>query len=125
MADQGEGPGSSGLPLFEVKKENRRRKKSWHGKWQKTGFPSPFAQGLDLPLRLINTQEDLTIFQSDTDKIAEWCNMNKMTMRITREESPLIGEYNMEGQPLESISVYKDLGLIVYYLWSFMEPTCG
>ena len=30
-------------------------------------------------------------------------------MRITREESPLIGEYNMEGQPLES--VYKDLGL--------------
>ena len=35
--------------------------------------------------------------------------MNKMTMRITREESPLIGEYNMEGQPLES--VYKDLGL--------------
>ena len=94
-----------------MKKENRRRKKSWQGKGQKTGFPSPFAQGLDLPLRLINTQEDLTTFQSDTDKIAEWCNMNKMTMRITREESPLIGENNMEGQPLESISVYKDLGL--------------
>ena len=37
--------------------------------------------------------------------------MNKKTMRITREESPLIGECNMEGQPLESISVYKDLGL--------------
>ena len=32
-------------------------------------------------------------------------------MRITREESPLIGENNVEGQPLESISVYKDLGL--------------
>ena len=37
--------------------------------------------------------------------------MNKMTMRLTREKSPLIGEYNMVGQPLESISVYKDLGL--------------
>ena len=37
-------------------------------------------------------------------------------MRISREESPLIGECNLEGQPLESISVYKDLGLIVYYL---------
>ena len=32
-------------------------------------------------------------------------------MRITGEESPLIGENNMEGQPLESVSVYKDLGL--------------
>ena len=30
---------------------------------------------------------------------------------MTREESPLIGEYNMEGQPLESITVYKDLAL--------------
>ena len=37
--------------------------------------------------------------------------MNKMTMRLPREKSPLIGEYNMEGQPLESISVYKDLRL--------------
>ena len=45
------------------------------------------------------------------DKISEWSNMNRMTMRLTREKSPLIGEYNMEGQPLESISVYKDLGL--------------
>ena len=34
-----------------------------------------------------------------------------MTTRVTREKSPLIGEYNMEGQPYESVSVYKDLGL--------------
>ena len=45
------------------------------------------------------------------DKISEWSYMNRMTMRLTREKSPLIGEYNMEGQPLESIGVYKDLGL--------------
>ena len=37
--------------------------------------------------------------------------MNKMTMLITKEKSPLIRENNMEGQPLESVSVYKDLGL--------------
>ena len=33
-------------------------------------------------------------------------------MRITRKKSPLVGEYNIEGQPLESVDVYKELGLI-------------
>ena len=45
--------------------------------------------------------------------------MNKMRintkkckiMRITRKKSPLVGEYNIEGQPLESVDMYKDLGL--------------
>ena len=32
-------------------------------------------------------------------------------MRITRKKSPLAGEYNIEGQPLECVNVYKDLGL--------------
>ena len=32
-------------------------------------------------------------------------------MRITRKKSLLVGEYNIEGQPLESANVYKDLGL--------------
>ena len=32
-------------------------------------------------------------------------------MRITRKKSPLVEEYNIEGQPLESDNVYKDLGL--------------
>ena len=68
---------------------------------------------------LISTQEDLSTFQSDIDKISDWCKMNKMRintkkckiMRITRKKSPLVGEYNIEGQPLESVDVYKDLGL--------------
>ena len=42
--------------------------------------------------------------------------MNKMTintkkckiMRITRKRSPLAGEYNIEGQPLECVNVYKE-----------------
>ena len=32
-------------------------------------------------------------------------------MRITRKKSPLVEEYNIEGQPLESVNVYQDLGL--------------
>ena len=32
-------------------------------------------------------------------------------MRITRKKSPLAGEPNIEGQPLESVNVYKDFGL--------------
>ena len=46
--------------------------------------------------------------------------MNKMRintkkckiMRITRKKSPLVGDYNIEGQPLESVDVYKEYGLI-------------
>ena len=70
--------------------------------------------------RVISTQEDLSTFQSDKDKISDWCKMNKMRintkkckiMRITRKKAPLIGEYNIEGQPSESVNVYKDLGLL-------------
>ena len=59
------------------------------------------------------TQEDLSTFQSDIDKISEWCNMHNMTintkshaiMRITRKQSPLAGAYNIEGQPLEIVHV--------------------
>ena len=65
--------------------------------------------------RVINTQEDLSNFQSDIDKISEWCKMNKMIMNtkkckimhITRKKSPLVGEYFIEGQLLESCSPPK------------------
>ena len=50
--------------------------------------------------RVVNIQEDLSSFQSDIDKISDWCKMNKMTidtkkckiMRITRKKSPLAGD---------------------------------
>ena len=69
--------------------------------------------------RVISTQEDLYTFQSDIDKISDWCKMNKMRintkkckiMRITRKKSPLVGEYKIEGQPSKSVNEYKDLGL--------------
>ena len=54
-----------------------------------------------------------------TDKISDWCKMNKVTintkkckiMQITRKMSPLAGEYNIEGQFLECVNVYKGVGL--------------
>ena len=32
--------------------------------------------------RVLNTQEGLSPFQSDIDKISDWCKMNKMTIII-------------------------------------------
>ena len=32
-------------------------------------------------------------------------------MRITKKRSPLVGEYNIEGQPRECVDAYRDLGL--------------
>lgn len=29
------------------------------------------------------------------------------TMRMTRKKSPLVGEFYIEGQPLESVNVHK------------------
>ena len=75
--------------------------------------------------RVISTQEDLSTFQSDIDKISDWCKMNKMRintkkckiMRITRKKSPLVGEYNIEGQPLESVDVYQDLDYLLLVIF--------
>ena len=60
-----------------------------------------------------------------TDKISDWFKMNKMRintkkckiMRITRKKSPLVGEYNIEGQPLESVDVYKDLDYLLLVIF--------
>ena len=101
MADLGEGPRELGPSLILGEKGKSQKEEKLTGQRTKNRLSLPFC----------SRSGSATTFQSDTNKIAEWCNMNKMTMRITREESPLIGEYNMEGQPLESISVYKDLGL--------------
>ena len=67
--------------------------------------------------RIINTPEDLSSFQDDLDKISDWCKGNKMKintrkckiMRITRKKSPLVRDYYINGQSLESVHIYKDL----------------
>ena len=34
--------------------------------------------------RVINTREDLSSFQSEIDKISDWCKMNKMTINTKK-----------------------------------------
>ena len=34
--------------------------------------------------RVISTQEDLSTFESDIDKISDWCKMNKMRINIKK-----------------------------------------
>ena len=33
-------------------------------------------------------------------------------MRITRKKSPLVRDYHINGQSLDSVNIYKDLGLL-------------
>ena len=64
--------------------------------------------------RIINTPEDMSSFQGDLDKISDWCKENKMKintkkckiMRITRKKSPLVRDYHINGQSLESVHIY-------------------
>ena len=37
--------------------------------------------------RIIDTQEDLSSFQSDLDKISAWCKMNKMTINTKKDHA--------------------------------------
>ena len=64
VADLGEGLRGLGPSHILGEQKIAKRRKADKARDKKTGFP--FTQGLDPPLRLINTQEDLTSFQSDT-----------------------------------------------------------
>ena len=50
----------------------------------KDGSVALFADGSKM-YRVIYTREDLSTFQSDIDKISEWCVVNKMTIINTRK----------------------------------------
>ena len=42
-------------------------------------------------------------------------------MRITRKKSPLVRDYSINGQSLESVLTYKDLGLLTSSTEHIME----
>ena len=42
-------------------------------------------------------------------------------MRITRKKSPLVRDYPIDGQSLESVLTYKDLGLLTSSTEHIME----
>ena len=45
-------------------------------------------------------------------------------MRITRKKSPLVRDYPINGQSLESVLTYKDLGLLTSSTEHIMEFSC-
>ena len=55
-------------------------------------LPGVFSRGSSIALyaddskiyRVIHTQEDLSTFRSDIDKISEWCKMKKMIMNTKK-----------------------------------------
>ena len=70
--------------------------------------------------RIINSPEDMSSFQADLNTISDWFKDNRMKintkkckiMRITRKKSPLVRDYYINDQSLESVHIYKDLGLL-------------
>ena len=64
--------------------------------------------------RIINSPEDMSSFQADLNKISDWFKDNKMKintknckiMRITRKKSPLVRDYYINDQSLESVHIY-------------------
>ena len=64
--------------------------------------------------RIINSPEDMSSFQADLNKISDWFKDNKMKintknckiMRITRKKSPLVKDYYINDQSLESVHIY-------------------
>ena len=62
--------------------------------------------------------EAIASLQDDLDKISDWCKENEMKvnvkkckiMRITGRKSPLVRDYHIKGQSLDSILyICKDL----------------
>ena len=77
----------------------------------------PYMQMIANYIRLF---EDITSLQDDLDEISDCCKKNKMKvnvkkckiMRITRKKSPLVRDCHINGQSLDSVDIYKDLGLL-------------
>ena len=63
---------------------------------------------------IIISPDDISSFQGDLDKISDWCKENKMKintkkckiMRVTRKKSPLVKDYYINDQSLESVHIY-------------------
>ena len=91
--------------------------------------PLPYMQMIANYIGSSIFPQDITPFQGDLDKISDWCKENKMKvkvkkckiMRITTKKSPLVRDYPINGQSLESVLTYKDLGLLTSSTEHIME----
>ncbi|CAK1584851.1 unnamed protein product [Parnassius mnemosyne] len=70
-------------------------------------------------IKMIRNQEDILLFQSDLDRLADWCDQNKMSLnikkckhiRFTRNRGIVNSRYSIYNELLEEVHVIKDLGI--------------
>ena len=70
--------------------------------------------------RVINCDDDQTLFQNDLDKLYHWSQCNLMDfnskkckiMRITKKQVPFINRVQLSDTVLEEVKEFKDLGIL-------------
>ncbi|XP_052561953.1 uncharacterized protein LOC120430056 [Culex pipiens pallens] len=76
----------------------------------------------DLKLyRTVKSHVDCLALQADVDTLLHWCDRNGMTahakkckvLSFSRSRNPIISDYSMNGQQLDRVDTFKDLGVVV------------
>ena len=70
--------------------------------------------------RVVTCPNDQLIFQGDLDGLCTWSQQNRMTfnvkkctlMRITLKKQPLRSSFSLNGNVLEEVDEFRDLGLL-------------
>ena len=86
--------------------------------------------------RQIVTWNDGIQFQESLDQVGEWCNTSLVQLEsekcrilhVTRQKSPLIYEYSLDGTSLESVDHHKHLGVWLQssLTWEYqISSICG
>jgi hypothetical protein len=86
-------------------------------------------------LKLFMTSEsvdDCHRFQSDLDRLQEWCSGRKFGLNaakckssyFNRNKKPIGFDYRIGGHELEHVEEIKDLGFILDTRMSFLNHTC-
>ncbi len=85
-----------------------------------------FADDLKL-YRIIQSEDDCSLLQSDLDSLCDWSVSNGMKLNISkcniirfqRKQCPIIYEYKIDNTIINSVSVIKDLGVLLDEQMSF------
>jgi hypothetical protein len=86
-----------------------------------------FADDLKLFMSVKNT-DDCQLFQSDLDRLSEWCRANKFNLNVAncksisfcRKTHPIDYAYSIEGTYLEKVNEFKDIGVIMDNKMTFL-----
>jgi Reverse transcriptase (RNA-dependent DNA polymerase) len=79
-----------------------------------------FADDLKLIMK-IRSPQDCQLFQNDLDRLSAWCHNNKFNLNVAkckyisfcRNTHPINYAYSINGNILDKVDEFKDLGVIV------------